>query len=1224
MTMERESRRFLIQVLVLGLALILARGLVSACTLTVLPNDGSTSANARAPQTRSRYERSVYLITAAELATSGLANGSSITGIGWTYYTAPGLAGSGPLIVYLQNTTDTANTKSTTWSSAISGMTTVHNATTNLPNVTGSFDFSFSGGSAFTYSGGGVYVAFDWGQYTGTLSTQAVVSCNSTGLTNGLKGAQSNLSAPTTIAASSFRPETRFFVPGPTNDAAVDLLYSAGSLPLGVVSGSVFQARVTNNGSATLTNVPVTLSITGADTFSDTQTIPTLAACTSTTVSFAGYTPVALGSCTVTASVPADDNSVNNSKSHPLDVTANVDSYKYTGTTAGGGVGVAGSTFEALAKFRSDAASQVDSVILEFATTSATTYRVSVRGDDGTGLPGTQLYLDSADRTVTSAGTVTITLPSPVAVGPGNFFVGVQQTNTTNMSLSFDTENPIRAGAFYGEIPIGTAPWFDFAPGNDFKPNIGAIVGACLATLTVDVHPDVASACPGNNIVFTATATGTTGTVTYQWTEGGTDIPGANSSTYTATRATPGTSTYNCKVSDQGGCLNVQDATSSTGTWQAVTVTNPTVTTGTVGAAFSQAFTHAGGKPPITYSTTSTLPAGLTLGTDGTLSGTPTESGSFPITVTATDTDGCSGSGAEYPLTIDLQADLAITKTDGVTTATPGGSVTYTITASNAGPSNAPGSSVADTFPAVLTCTWTCVGAGGGTCTASGSGNINDTVNLPSGGSVTFTASCSISAAATGALANTASVTAPAGVADPSPGNNSATDSDTLSAQADLAITKTDGVTTATPGGSVTYTITASNAGPSNAPGSSVVDTFPAALTCTWTCVGAGGGTCTASGSGNINDTVNLPSGGSVTHTASCTISAAATGTLSNTATVTAPAGVADPSPGNNSATDTDTLNASADLAITKTASAPTVGAGHSFNYTIVATNNGPSSAAGAVVADTFPATLTGVSWTCAFGGGGSGSASGSGSINETVSLPTGATATYTVTATVVPGATGTISNTATVAPPAGEADPAPGNNTSTASIQVVVPSHITSAAGATFRINTPGTFTVTATGAPPITLSVSGTLPVEVVFKDNGNGTATLSGTPKPGTAGTYPITIKADNGYTDTQSFTLTVLGASTATTVTSYPNPSSAGQPVRLTGRVTFSSRGLTTPSGMIQFLANGSPLSPPIPMVGGAASLTWVPPAGTWTIRALYLGDGNFAPSSGALPGGQVVH
>jgi hypothetical protein len=81
--------------------------------------------------------------------------------------------------------------------------------------------------------------------------------------------------------------------------------------------------------------------------------------------------------------------------------------------------------------------------------------------------------------------------------------------------------------------------------------------------------------------------------------------------------------------------------------------------------------------------------------------------------------------------------------------------------------------------------------------------------------------------------------------------------------------------------------------------------------------VGAGGGTCTASGSGNINDTANLPTGGSVTYTASCAISASATGTLSNTATVAAPGGVTDPTPGNNSATDTDTLASTGDYSTT-------------------------------------------------------------------------------------------------------------------------------------------------------------------------------------------------------------------------------------------------------------------------------------------------------------------
>jgi uncharacterized repeat protein (TIGR01451 family) len=146
-----------------------------------------------------------------------------------------------------------------------------------------------------------------------------------------------------------------------------------------------------------------------------------------------------------------------------------------------------------------------------------------------------------------------------------------------------------------------------------------------------------------------------------------------------------------------------------------------------------------------------------------------------------------------------LSADLSITKTDGVATAVPGGSTTYTITASNAGPDPVTGATVADTFPAILTCNWTCVGAGGGTCTAAGAGNINDTVNLPTGGAVTYTATCAIAPGATGTLANTATVTS--SITDPTPANNSATDTDTLTPQANLGITKTDGVATAAPGG---------------------------------------------------------------------------------------------------------------------------------------------------------------------------------------------------------------------------------------------------------------------------------------------------------------------------------------------------------------------------------------------------------------------------------------
>lgn len=254
-------------------------------------------------------------------------------------------------------------------------------------------------------------------------------------------------------------------------------------------------------------------------------------------------------------------------------------------------------------------------------------------------------------------------------------------------------------------------------------------------------------------------------------------------------------------------------------------------------------------------------------------------------------------------------ADLSVTKTDGAATAVPGGSLTYTMVVANAGPDAAVGTTVTDTLPAALTgASWTCAGAGGGTCTASGSGNIGDTVNLPVGGSVTYTLTASIAPGATGTLTNTVTVATAGGTTDPNPANNSATDTDTLAPAADLAITKTDGTVTASPGGSLTYTIAVSNAGPSAAT-ATVSDTLPAALTgASWTCAGTGGGTCTASGSGNIGDTVSLPAGGTVTYTLIATVAAAATGSLTNTSTVTAAGGVTDPNPANNSASDTNTV----------------------------------------------------------------------------------------------------------------------------------------------------------------------------------------------------------------------------------------------------------------------------------------------------------------------------
>lgn len=89
-----------------------------------------------------------------------------------------------------------------------------------------------------------------------------------------------------------------------------------------------------------------------------------------------------------------------------------------------------------------------------------------------------------------------------------------------------------------------------------------------------------------------------------------------------------------------------------TGTCPTITVSSPGVTAGTVGAAFSQTFTQTGAFGSVTFSKTGALPAGVALASNGVLSGMPLEAGTFPITVTATDSLACTGSSSVYTLVI--------------------------------------------------------------------------------------------------------------------------------------------------------------------------------------------------------------------------------------------------------------------------------------------------------------------------------------------------------------------------------------------------------------------------------------------------------------------------------------------------------------------------------------------------------------------------------------------
>jgi len=135
--------------------------------------------------------------------------------------------------------------------------------------------------------------------------------------------------------------------------------------------------------------------------------------------------------------------------------------------------------------------------------------------------------------------------------------------------------------------------------------------------------------------------------------------------------------------------------------------------------------------------------------------------------------------------------DLSISTTDGRVTAEPGETLTYTVTVTNQGPIDTVGATVTNVFPSSLTgVTWTAVGSPGSVFSPSGVGEIHETIDLPVGGTITYTATGTVDPNATGTLSNRATVEAPAGIVDQTPENDTAVDVNTLT----LAATAGNGI----------------------------------------------------------------------------------------------------------------------------------------------------------------------------------------------------------------------------------------------------------------------------------------------------------------------------------------------------------------------------------------------------------------------------------------------
>ncbi len=129
--------------------------------------------------------------------------------------------------------------------------------------------------------------------------------------------------------------------------------------------------------------------------------------------------------------------------------------------------------------------------------------------------------------------------------------------------------------------------------------------------------------------------------------------------------------------------------------------------------------------------------------------------------------------------------------------------------------------------------------------------------------------------------------------------NNSQTDTDTLTPQADLKLTKLATPDPVLVGSNLTYTIKVQNFGPSDSAGSTVTDVLPAGVIF----VSASAG-CT-NASGTVTCVIGPLANGANT-TATIVVRPTAAGPISNTAQITA-AGTPDPVAGNESSTATVT-----------------------------------------------------------------------------------------------------------------------------------------------------------------------------------------------------------------------------------------------------------------------------------------------------------------------------
>lgn len=495
-------------------------------------NGGTTQVRGPNGLSSHRWLRGAMLVQSADFQQAGIQTNRFIRAIGMTYQAPSNIAVTGNLKIYHLSTTHTTYQRGTGWTNIINGMSLVFDSVLTLP--ASGVGWSANLQTPINYDGQGAYLAYEWSS-TGPYATTGVTYFANTALTNSCYTQSDPVTAPTTLAATNFRPEIRWGLDRVPVDLEVLALYARGKNPNFQGNGEQFSALVRNNGAYAFDQAQVSLTMTGLVTANSIKTVA-IPVDSVVSVAFNPFSTHLTGNQSLAVSVPADGNNLNNQKTWTQQLTDSVISYS-NATTTTLGVGFNTGSGLLLARHQVMGRNQVRAV-RAFITNNTTNVGniLSAVVLDSTGT----LLATSNSITISSVhlGTwQTFTFASPVNLQRSTFFAGLRQpANTTGyFPLGYETEAPTRPNAYFTSgLTGGTV-----TSQGGFRFMLDVVLAKPLAGISPAGEQTV---CAGQSVTYRApTGTG----LIYQWLLNNQPIGGATSSTYSTSMA----GTYRVRVS---------------------------------------------------------------------------------------------------------------------------------------------------------------------------------------------------------------------------------------------------------------------------------------------------------------------------------------------------------------------------------------------------------------------------------------------------------------------------------------------------------------------------------------------------------------------------------------------------------------------------------------------------------------------------------------------------